>query len=76
MVANAAIEAVLELLSSAFDRSPESAPPAPVADTEAPPLTPGEQELAAAIQTRRGVLSATAEDLVKWLRSQHWEREP
>ena len=70
MVADAAIEAVLELLSSIFDGQPGSSAGTPDAQTEAPPLSDREREIAIAIQARRGVSLATAEDLVRWLRTQ------
>lgn len=74
MPADAAVEAVMELLSSVFDRPAGSVLRAPAGDEDAVPLTATERELAAAIQARRGISSATAEDLVSWLRLQRRER--
>ncbi|MBI5600810.1 MAG: hypothetical protein HY944_04520 [Gemmatimonadetes bacterium] len=76
MPADAAVEAVLELLSSVLYRQPGSVPRAPAADEDTLPLTASERELATAIQARRGLSSATAEDLVRWLRLQRRERKP
>ena len=70
MVADAAIETVLELLASVFDRQSGSSASMPDVQPEALALSAREHEIAVAIQARRGVSLATAEDLVRWLRTQ------
>lgn len=76
MSADAAVEVVLEVLSSVLDRQAGGVPRAPAADEDTVPLTASERELATAIQARRGLSAATAEELVRWLGSQRRQRKP
>ena len=70
MVDGELLEGALELLSHAFGLRSDSTVRNPADEAPVRDLSPHERELAVAIQERRQVSIETAEDCVRWLRTQ------
>lgn len=64
------IEAAIDLLSCPFDLRSGRDPKVPPLEEDDSPLTSREEAIVEALQQRRSIPRGTAEDLVRWLRSQ------